>query len=91
MQLWHLDSIKDRTMSGVACHHSAKTTHTVEHVRRGMPLSPLDTTHDRTTLGVECHYLSLKEHTIKHSQAWHAHVALGNHTRSNDVGREMPS
>ena len=29
MQLWRLDSTKDRTMSGVAFHHSSKIVHTI--------------------------------------------------------------
>ena len=60
-------------------------------VRRDMPSPPLDSTHDRTTLGMACHHHLWVAQTVGHRRAWHAIVALGRQTRSNDVRRELPS
>ena len=57
----------------------------------GMPSSPLDSTHGRTTLGVACHHRLWAAHTIERHRAWHDITSHGQHTRSNDVGRGMPS
>ena len=51
----------------------------------------LGSIHDRTTQGVTCHHLPWSAHTIGQRQAWHARMDLGRHTRSDDVGRVMPS
>ena len=56
-----------------------------------MPSSPLASTYSRTTLGVECHHRLWVAHTIERRRAWHAIIAFGQHNRSNDVGRGMPS
>ena len=61
------------------------------NVRRDMSSPPLDSTHDRTTSGVACHHRLWEAHTVEQCQAWHAIIALGQHTRSNNVGRDMPS
>ena len=60
-------------------------------VGRGMPSSPLDNTHGRTTSGVACHHRIWATHTVERRRTWHAIIAFGKHTRSNDVGRGMPS
>ena len=60
-------------------------------VGRGMPSSPLGSTHSRTTSGVACHHRLWKAHTVEQCRAWHAIIAFGQHTWSNDVGRGMPS
>ena len=60
-------------------------------VRRCMLSSPLASTHSRTTLGVEYHHRLWVAHTVERRRAWHAIIAFGQHTRSNDVGRGMPS
>ena len=60
-------------------------------VGRGMPSSPLDSTHGRTTSGVAFHHGPLTTHTVKRRRAWHAIIALGRQTRSNNVRRDMPS
>ena len=57
----------------------------------GMPSSPLGSTHGRTTSGVACHHSTWTTNTIEQSRAWHAITAFGQHTRSNDVERGMPS
>ena len=59
-------------------------------VRRDMPSPPLDTTHGRTS-GVTCHHRLWTAHTIERRRAWHAIIALGRQTRSNDIRRDMPS
>ena len=61
------------------------------YVGRGMKSPPLDSTHGRTTLGVTCHHRLGEAHTIERRRAWHAIIAFGQHTRSNDVGRGIPS
>ena len=73
----------------------------------GMPSTPLDSTHGRTmsgvachrfdnthgrtTSGVTCHHRLWAAHTIEGSRAWHAIIALGRQTPSNDVKGGMPS
>ena len=56
-----------------------------------MPSSPWDGQHGRTTLSVACHHCHWEAHTVERCQSWHAIIALGQHTRPNDVGRDMPS
>ena len=51
----------------------------------------MDSTHGRTTSVVACHYSFKAAQTIEQCQAWHAIIALGWQTRSNDVTRDMPS
>ena len=60
-------------------------------VGRGMTSSPLGSTHGRTTSGVACHNRLKAAHTVERCQAWHDITAFGQHTRSNDIGRDMPS
>ena len=56
-----------------------------------MPSPPLDFTHGRTKSGVALYNLPWTAHTVERRRAWHAIIAFGQHTRSNDVGRGMPS
>ena len=101
-----LDRTHSRTTSGVACHHRLWTTHMVErrrawhafrlHIRsddigRGMTSSPLGGTHGRTMSGMARHHRLWTAHTVERRWAWHAIIAFGQHTRSNDVGRGIPS
>ena len=66
--------------------------HTLSNnVRRGIPSSPLGITHDRTRSGVTCHHRLWTAHTVRLCGAWHDINAFGQHTRSNNVGRGMPS
>ena len=60
-------------------------------VRHDMPLPPLDSTHDRTMSHVACHHCLWASHTVERRRVWHDISAFGQHTRSNDVGRDMPS
>ena len=60
-------------------------------IGRGMPLSPLGSTHGRTMSGVACHHIPWTTNTVEQRWAWHAITALGQHTRSDDIGRGMPS
>ena len=59
-------------------------------VGRGMPSPPLGRTHGRTTSSVAVHHCSWTAHTVERRRAWHAIIAFVQHTRSNDVGRDMP-
>ena len=56
-----------------------------------MPSSPLGSTHGRTTSGMEYHYCHWAAQTVERHQAWHAIIALGRQTQSNDVGGGMTS
>ena len=56
-----------------------------------MPSSPLGSTNGRTTSGVACHHLLWAAHTVERRQAWHAIIAHGRQTRSNDIRRDMSS
>ena len=47
--------------------------------------------HSRTASGVACHHHPLMENTVERCRAWHAIIAFGQHTRSNDARRGMPS
>ena len=60
-------------------------------VGRCMPSSPLESTHDRTTSSVACHHRLWASHTVERRRAWHAIIAFGHHSRSNNIGRDMPS
>ena len=60
-------------------------------VERGMPSPPWDSTNGHTTSGVACHHRLLAAQTVERRRAWHAIIALGRQTRSNDVRRDMPS
>ena len=60
-------------------------------VGRGMTSPPFDSAHGRTTSGATCHHRLRKAHTVERRQAWHSIMALGHHTWSNDVRRDMTS
>uniref|UniRef100_A0A3Q7HKW9 Uncharacterized protein n=1 Tax=Solanum lycopersicum TaxID=4081 RepID=A0A3Q7HKW9_SOLLC len=77
-----LACIDVQTTSGMECHHNPW---------HEMPLPPLDTTNGRTTSGMACYHRLWAAHTKKQRRAWHDISAFGQHTRSNDVGRDMPS
>ena len=86
-----LGSTDSQTTSGVSCHHRHWTAHMVGNVGRGMPSPPLGRTHGRTTSSVAEHHCSWTAHTVERRRAWHAIIAFGQHTRSNDVGRGITS
>ena len=56
-----------------------------------MPSSPLDTTHSQTTSSVAFHYRLWAAHTVERRRVWHAIIAFGQHRRSTNVRRGMPS
>ena len=56
-----------------------------------MPSSPLGSTNGLTTSSVDCQHHLWAAHTVERRRAWHSIIALGRHTRSNDVRRDMPS
>ena len=45
----------------------------------------------RTTSGVACHHHLWAAHTVERHRAWHAIIALRQHTQSKDIGRGMTS
>ena len=61
------------------------------HVGRGMPTTPLGSTQGRTTSGVACQHRLWAAHMVERRRAWHDITSFGQRTRSNDVGRDMPS
>ena len=60
-------------------------------VGRCIPSSPWGSTHGRTTSSVACHHRLWTAQMVGCRRAWHAIIALGQHTRSDDVRRCMPS
>ena len=59
-----------------------------------MTSSPLDSTHGHMKSGVTCHHCLWTAHTVglgRQRRAWHDIIALGQHTRSDYVGRGMTS
>ena len=60
-------------------------------VGRGITSPPLDSKHGRTTSAVACHHRLWAAHTVERHWAWHDIIAFGQHTRSYEVGRDMPS
>ena len=56
-----------------------------------MTSTPLDSTHGRKTSGMTCQHRLWTTHTVERHWAWHAIIAFGQHTRSNDVGCGMTS
>ena len=63
----------------------------LDDVRREMPSPPVDSTHGRTLLVVALHHRPWTAHMVGRCRAWYDITALSQHTRSNDVGRGMPS
>ena len=62
-----------------------------DDIRRQMPSFPLDRKHDGKTSGVACNHRSWTTHIVRWSLALHAIMSLGQHTRSDYVGRGRPS
>ena len=60
-------------------------------IGRVMTSPPLDSTQGRTTSGIKSHHCLRTAHTVKRHREWHAIIALGWPTWSNDVWRGMPS
>ena len=63
----------------------------LDDVGRCMIALSLTKTHNRTTWIVACHHHHWKKTTIRLRRAWHAIIALGQHTRSNDIEHGVPS
>ena len=59
------------------------------NVGRGMTSPPLDSTHGRTTSSLTCQHRLWTAHTVEQRRAWHSIIDFGQHTRSNDVWRDM--
>ena len=86
--LWSAHTVERRR----ALHASiALRQHTQsKDIGRGMTSPSFDSTHDRTTSGVTCHPRLWTAHTVERRWAWNNITAFGQHTRSNNVGRDMP-
>ena len=55
-----------------------------------IPLSPLESTRSNDT-DVKCHHPLWTTQIVRRCKVWHAHMALGQHTRSDDIRRGMLS
>ena len=86
-----LDSTHGRTTSGVAFNHAFGQHTRSNDIGRGTSSPTLDSTHGRTTSGVTCHHRLWTAHTVGRCRTWQDITSLGQHTRSNDVGRVMTS
>ena len=62
-----------------------------DDVRRYIPSPPLDSTHGRQMSGVALHHRPWTARMVGRRRAWYDITALRRHTRSNDVGCDMPS
>ena len=51
----------------------------------------LEKTHRQMTSSVAWHHCHWTSHRVKRHGVWHAIIAFGKHTRSNDIRRGMPS
>ena len=79
-----LSSSHGRTTSGVACYHGLWTAHTVEQRRAwAYTVERRRAWHAIIAFGLA--------DTVGRRRAWKAIIALGRRTRSNDIGRGMPS
>ena len=58
---------------------------------RGMPSSPLSSSQGRDMSSVACHHHHFNEYMVGGCRAWHAIIALGQHTQSDDVEHGIPS
>ena len=63
----------------------------LDDVGRVIPSSSIESIDDRMTLGMACYHQPWTAHMIGSLSVWHAHMALGQHTRSDYVVYEMPS
>ena len=57
-----------------------------DDVGRGMTSPPLDCTHGRMRSIMACHQRPWTAHTVRRRPVWHSITALGQHTRSNNIG-----
>ena len=65
--------------------------HIRSDVRRDMPSPPLDNTQGRMTSCVACHHRHWAAQTVERRRAWHAIIAFGKQTWSNNIERGMQS
>ena len=62
-----------------------------EDVRRGMPACPLGSSHGLMTSGVRFHHFLWTTYMVARDRACYAIITIRKHTRSDDVGQDMPS
>ncbi|TMW93883.1 hypothetical protein EJD97_011029 [Solanum chilense] len=60
-------------------------------VKHGMQSSPSDNRHGRMASSVAYNLRPSTTCTVRRPRAWHAHMGLGQHELSDDVGHDMPS
>ncbi|TMW81519.1 hypothetical protein EJD97_009164 [Solanum chilense] len=80
-----------RTTSGVACHHLHSKANRWDYVGHCIPSSTLRNIRGRMTPGLTWLLLPWTTHMVGRRRAWYAIIALGKNTRTNYVGRDMPS
>ena len=89
---WQMARSKQcRTMFSITRNHRTSEAYMVRRRLALHAISPLESTHGRTTSSVTFHHRPWRAHTIALRRAWHAIIALGQHTRLDDVGRGIPS
>ena len=88
-RLWATHTIERRLAGHAIIAHGRQTRS--NDVRRDMPSPPVDSTHGRTMSVVALHHRPSTARMVERRQAWYDITALSLHTRSNDVGRGMPS
>ena len=99
---WSNNIERNMTLPPLDCTHGRTTSrwHAIivfrQHTRSDdvgldKPSSHLGSIHGRMTSGVACHHRVWEAHTVERHRAWHDITALGLHSRSDDVGRDMPS
>ena len=91
MTTWTLSRTHGQMTPGVECHHHHWQHIKKDDIEREMPYSPMDCTDGGTTSGVACHHLPFTQYTVVLHLAWHAMMAQGVRTWSDDIGRGKPS
>ena len=87
-RLWKAHTVeRRRAWHAIITYGQHKRSNDIGH---GIPSSPLDTMHVRTTSGVACQHCLWAAHGRKTSSG-HDITSFKQHTRSNNVERDMPS
>ena len=81
-----LGSTHGRTMSKVAYHHRPWIAYMVGQRRVWHAILTLDKLYGWTTSDAEFQRVPWTAHTVGRSRVWHAIIALGQHTRSKELG-----
>ena len=95
--IWHcipsspLRITDGRTMLGVTCHYFYWTKNSVRGRRAWNSIIALGSTDGQRMSGIKCHHRPWAAQTVRQCRALYAIISLGKHSRSDYVGRGMPS